>query len=126
MDLNYKSIGNRIKEVRMMKQLSQADLAEFTDMSASYISHIETGIKKASLESLVRIANVLGITVDRLLYGNQPNNQKEYLGEFSELLKDCNSGEKRILFDVAAATKNSLREHGWTQKLNDDPTSFYY
>lgn len=125
MVLNYKMIGVRVKEIRVIKQLSQADLAEFTDLSVSYISHIETGLKKASLESLVRISNVLGTTVDQLLNGNQVSDQKQYWNELTELIKDCNDCEKRIVYDVARATKESLRENEWL-KANQDPASFYY
>ena len=57
MAVNYERIGKRIQELRKLKKMSQADLAEQTGMSVSYISHIETGIKHASLESVVRIAN---------------------------------------------------------------------
>ncbi|MBE6811360.1 MAG: helix-turn-helix transcriptional regulator [Ruminococcaceae bacterium] len=125
MVLNHKMIGVRVKEVRILKQLSQADLAEFTDLSVSYISHIETGLKKASLESLVRISNVLGITVDQLLYGNQVSDKKQYCNELTELVKDCNTCEKRIIYDVALAVKESLRGNEW-MKTNQEPTSFYY
>ena len=94
-------------------------------MSVSYISHIETSIKKASLESLVRIANVLGVTVDQLLNGNQIKDRVEYSAELAELLSDCNSCEKRILFEVAIAVKNSLRENEWMIR-NDDHSEYYY
>ena len=86
--INYPRIGRRIQEIRKMRKMSQADLAEYTNMSVSYISHIETSIKKASLESLVRIANVLGVTVDQLLNGNQVNDRVEYSAELAELLSD--------------------------------------
>ena len=123
--INYPRIGRRIQEIRKMRKMSQADLAEYTNMSVSYISHIETAIKKASLESLVRIANVLGVTVDQLLNGNQVNDRVEYSAELAELLSDCNSCEKRILFEVAIAVKNSLRENEWMIR-NDDHSEYYY
>ncbi len=123
--INYPRIGRRIQEIRKMRKMSQADLAEYTNMSVSYISHIETSIKKASLESLVRIANVLGVTVDQLLNGNQVNDRVEYSAELAELLSDCNSCEKRILFEVAIAVKNSLRENEWMIR-NDDHSEYYY
>ena len=53
MAVNYERVGKRIQELRKLKKMSQADLAEQTGMSVSYISHIETGIKHASLESVV-------------------------------------------------------------------------
>ena len=86
--LNYERIGKRVQQLRKMKKLSQADLAELTEMSVSYISHIETAIKKASLESIVRIANALGVTVDQLLNGNQTSNQDEYKSELRDLISD--------------------------------------
>ena len=111
MSLNYKLIGRRIKEARSQKQMSQAELAEQTDMSASYISLIETGKKKASLESLVRIANALSVTVDYMLSGNQTNNPSEYQEDMILLLEGCTSYEKRIIYEIASATKKSLRDN---------------
>ena len=65
--VNHRQIGYRIKEVREQNHISQAQLAEMTDLSVSYISHIENAKRKASLESVIRIVNALGITVDELL-----------------------------------------------------------
>ena len=42
MDINFKLIGKRIKEVRKQRSLTQADLAELTGMSDPHISYIET------------------------------------------------------------------------------------
>lgn len=39
--VNHRQIGYRIKEVREQNHISQAQLAEMTDLSVSYISHIE-------------------------------------------------------------------------------------
>ena len=49
MSLNFKIIGRRVKESCLQKRMCQAALAERIDMSATYISHIETARKKASL-----------------------------------------------------------------------------
>lgn len=111
MALNYDRIGKHVQLLRKKKDLSQMDLAEMTDLSVSYISHIETGIKKASLDSLVRIANALDVTVDQLLNGNQTGNRDEYQTEFSGLMADCNGFERGVIYDVAVAAKVSLREH---------------
>ena len=111
MAVNYERIGKRIQQLRKLKKLSQADLAEYTGMSVSYISHIETGIKHASLESVVRIANALGVTVDQVLNGNQTGNREEYKTELFELISDCSGYERGIIHDIATAVKRSLRDH---------------
>ena len=61
MYVDFMLIGRRVKEIRKQLRVTQAQLAEMTDLSISYISHIETAQKKASLDSLVRIADALGI-----------------------------------------------------------------
>ena len=68
---DYSLIALRVKEYRTAKQMSQAELAEHTDMSTPFISYIETAKKKASLKSLWRIAQALGTTVDAFLYANE-------------------------------------------------------
>ena len=108
MALNIKIIGRRVKEFRLQGRLSQADLAERVDMSVAYISQIETGKKQASLESLVRIAEVLGVTVNHLLNGNQANDHTEYLAEMAQLFEGCTGFEKQVIYEVASATKKSL------------------
>lgn len=52
--VNHRQIGYRIKEVREQNNFSQARLAEETELSISYISHIENAKRKAtaSLESV--------------------------------------------------------------------------
>lgn len=47
------------------------DLSEKTGLSLSYVSMVENGRQKVSLNALIRIANILGVTVDELLNGNQ-------------------------------------------------------
>jgi len=115
MEINFMLIGRKIKEFRSAKHISQAELAELIDMSVPYISHIETAAKKASLTVLVKIANALEITVDTLLTGNQSNNPAEYHSEFICLIDDCNSEEKRFIYEMASAAKKILRNNCWLQ-----------
>ena len=111
MALNIKIIGRRVKESRIQKHMSQADLAEQIDMSVTYISLIETAKRQASPASLVRISNVLGITVDNLLNGNQVNDLSEYHTEWVKIFEGCTSCEKRIIYEIALAVKCSLIEN---------------
>ena len=119
MSLNFKLIGLRVKESRLQKRMSQAELAERTDLSVSFISHIETAKKRASLESLVRIANALEVTVDQMLNGNQTSDPAEYRIELAQPLNDCSSYEKRIIYEVALTVKKSLRDNKWLQRQDN-------
>lgn len=111
MGVNFRLIGKRIKEVRESGNLSQMDLAERTELSVSYISMIENAKRKVSLDALIRIANVLGVTVDELLNGNQLYNPTEYQTDMDQLFEDCNNYEKRIIYELAKAVKTILRDN---------------
>lgn len=112
MPLNYLIIGKHIKEARKKKKLSQAQLCELIGVSDGYMSLIETASKFVSLDVLVRVANALDVTADELLAENLLTNRRANLnGEFADLLGDCNAYERRVLIEVARATKRILREN---------------
>ena len=100
-------------------KISQAELAELTNLSVGYISHIETGKKKASLEVLVRVSEALNVTVDRLLLGNQSHDNVSYSPELKELLSDCSNYEKAVIIDTARSVKRSLRNNIGLEKKQD-------
>ena len=113
MKLDYSLIGSRVNDLRKSRGISQERLAELADLSTTFISHIERNDKKPSLGALVRLASALGVTVDFLLAGNQPFDQRAYMPDVENLLSDCSVVERRIVFEVAAAVKKSLRDTHW-------------
>lgn len=54
--VNHRQIGYRIKEVREQNHISQAQLAEMTDLSVSYISHIENAKRKCKPGNLLSVS----------------------------------------------------------------------
>lgn len=65
--MDYKALGHRIRQQRKLMKMTQEDLASVSDVSTSYIGHIERGIKRCSLETLICICNALDITPNALL-----------------------------------------------------------
>ncbi len=57
------SMGNRIKERRAEIGLSLRELADKTDLTASFISQVERNQTKPSIDSLRRIAEALGVSI---------------------------------------------------------------
>lgn len=111
MSLDLGRIGKRIAENRKRRGLSQLMLAELIDKTPSYISYIESGSKRLSLETLVSIANALHVSADELLMDSLENTIRVSNHEFAVLLADCDEFEKRILLANAKATKESIREN---------------
>ena len=117
--VNHRQIGYRIKEVREQNHISQAQLAEMTDLSISYISHIENAKRKASLESIIRIVNALGITVDELLAGVQMNNPAAYPTDIYRIMEDCSENENRFIYELITASLDTMHNTGWELASSD-------
>ena len=57
---------NRIKELRKEKGLTQKKLAELAGISQPYLNDLENGNRMGKQETLQRIADPLGVTVEIL------------------------------------------------------------
>jgi transcriptional regulator with XRE-family HTH domain len=58
--------GQRLRELRLRKNLSQEALAELAQLDRTYISGIERGKRNPSLRNLISIANALEISLASL------------------------------------------------------------
>jgi len=68
MNRKEKTIGEKIKEWRKMKDLTQDALAKKADMPYTTLAKIESDvIQNPSLQTITKIADGLGITIDNLI-----------------------------------------------------------
>lgn len=56
-----REIGQKIKELRLAKELTLKDLSEKADLSISFLSQVERGIASIAVTSLEKIAQVLDV-----------------------------------------------------------------
>jgi transcriptional regulator with XRE-family HTH domain len=63
------SVGDRIREIRESKGMNQDRLADKAQISKGFLSDIENGKRNPSSDNLLRIANVLGASLDYLMKG---------------------------------------------------------
>ena len=61
-----KTIGQRIRNYRVEKGLSQEKLAELSGCHPTYIGQVERGEKNATLESIAKIASAMNISLAKL------------------------------------------------------------
>ena len=59
--------GNRVKEQRKLKGLSQEELAEKAGVHRTYIGMVERAEKNITLENIQKIANSLEVEISKLL-----------------------------------------------------------
>lgn len=65
---------NRIKELRAEKNIKQADLAKYLNVSPAAMSGYETGKFEAELGTYEKMAEYFGVTLDFLLGRDTPKN----------------------------------------------------
>ena len=105
MELDYVSIGRRIKKYRIDLGLKQSQLAERSGVEPSNISHIERAATKVSLPTLVNIANALEVSLDEIVYDSLIKNEHISIKEINELLVDCEREELTALIQIIKTTK---------------------
>lgn len=71
--IDFEKIGQKLKEVRIARELTQENIASNAGINTSHVSNIETNKTKVSLSTLVRICNALNVSVDYIL-GEDLNN----------------------------------------------------
>lgn len=64
-----KKLGQRIKEVRLAKRLSQEQLAHKAGYYRTYVGHIETAAYSPSVHTVWRLAKAMDIGLGELLKG---------------------------------------------------------
>jgi len=113
--------GDRIREIREAKGLTQDQLSELAGLSKGFLSDVEHNNKNLSSQGLLRIANALGASVDYLLRGETQefSNNKEivippYLSEAAEALGLSYSETLELLNAqqsvIARRSKKSVKE----------------
>lgn len=76
MEWMYPKIGQRIRETRTKKQISQQDLAKEIGLTRTSIVNIEQGRQKIMIHSLYAVAKVLDVPVATLLPKSDDSNEQ--------------------------------------------------
>jgi transcriptional regulator with XRE-family HTH domain len=66
MSNTLKKLGDRIREIRESRKLTQEELAYQADLDYSYVNQIENGRKNPTVQILDQIAKVLKVTIKDL------------------------------------------------------------
>lgn len=66
-------IGQRIKELRELTNMSQKDLSYAADLDRSYIASIENGQRNVSIVNIEKIAAALNVTLKEFFNDNEFN-----------------------------------------------------
>src|SRR5258705_7374642 len=112
-------IGNRLRELRESKELSQGDIEKRTGLLRCYISRVENGHTVPSVSTLERMARALEVPMYRLFHdGEAPTTlrklkppkddefgsrgaQADYLSKLRRLLAKMEPDDQNLLLHMA-------------------------
>jgi transcriptional regulator with XRE-family HTH domain len=113
-------IGNRLKELRDSKQLSQGDIEKRTGLLRCYISRVENGHTVPSVETLEKLARALEVPMYRLFHEGEvgasihklklptsneewgsTGNEADYLSKLRRLLAKMGPDDQKLLLHIA-------------------------
>ena len=121
-------IGDRLREMREEKKLSQGDIEKRTGLLRAYISRVENGHTVPAIETLEKLARALEVPLYQLFYeGEEPltlpnlpkrkssddivwgstGKEARYLTKLRRLLGKTEEGNRKLL--LAMAQKMSAR-----------------
>lgn len=64
---NNSALGATIRELRKQKKLTQVELAQKIECSQAVVTAYENGHKKPAIDTLAKLADALGVTLDQLV-----------------------------------------------------------
>lgn len=109
MNDELKLVGSRIQKTRKEKNISQNELADKVEISASHLSAIECGRSNFGVDIFMRITEALNVSADSLLRTNTPVVSAIYASELEALLKDCTPAEAEAMLNTIRQMKAAFQ-----------------
>ena len=109
MEINFVRVGSRISQRRKELKIKQTDLAEKIGIGHKYLSTLETGRRRTTLEMLASLCQALDTTYDYFLLGDI---KKSIDANIMDSLMLCSEADKELIIEIinlcAARNKNNL------------------
>lgn len=95
-----KIIGQRVRNYRIEKGLSQEKLAELAGCHPTYIGQVERGEKNATLESIEKIASAMNVSLSQLFEKIGEDSPDSYPMKCYELVASKSKAEQEHLYKM--------------------------
>lgn len=102
MVLHPKQFGMVLKNARMDKKLTQAELAEILDISLSYLKDLERFRNSPSYEVFEKVIRYFNLSADTVIYPNQNHVDGTYQ-KIGRLLTRCDERQLRVILATTEA-----------------------
>ena len=108
---NEQMVADRIAEMRRQKCLSQEELAARMHVSVTTLWRFESGRQQIMLERAVKMANILGCTVNDMVRDFLEYPVSNNTDRFTALLQTCDDAEQDFLYEAMGALLNVYRNN---------------
>lgn len=78
---DYAPVGERVKNARVMRELTQEQVANYIGVNSKHLSSVERGERGLSISSLMEICRILDIDADYILFGTVTRDNHNPLNE---------------------------------------------
>lgn len=76
---DYLRIGNKIKELRNLKNITQEEMSDIMEISKTSVVNYEMGTRKIPLSMIIKFAEYFKISLDELIGVNITHKNNEHL-----------------------------------------------
>lgn len=108
MNIDYKLIGERIKKSRKSRAMTQEQLAEKLDVSIGYVSQVERGITKISLDLLGAISTILNYDIAFFISESATNSADYMETEITSEFKKLDQKKKKFILSIIRSANELL------------------
>lgn len=108
MDELLQAIGDRVRQARLAKHMSQLDLVEAIGMSVSFISNIEVGKQSMNVRALIAISDALDVSPNWLL--RNPSEFDVTVDDIARELENCTPQEREAILQLVQNVKNTIHK----------------
>lgn len=96
-----KSLGRRMRELRLKRNMTQEKLAEKTGLSVTFVGLIERGENIPSVKTCNRIAKALGVSLDELFCFQQEDTKSNMIKSIVYKIRKGSLNELSLIYEVA-------------------------
>lgn len=107
--MDYTVMGNNIRVFRKQKMITQETLAEICNITPVFVSQIENGMRKPSLETVCNIAEALEVRVDELIRDN--TEKRRSFDDFSDILSERTEDEIEFSYNILKSILDNIEDN---------------
>ena len=110
-EIDFSKVGARIRNARRSIGLTQEQAASRAFISSQYWSLLESGRVRASVNSYLQVAAVVGLTLDDIFCDDATSMRIHKAFSSESMLDGCTVIEKAIIGEMTLALKNAFERN---------------